>query len=236
MNLMQITDQLCDDTAKLAFEPPITTVYNPLQYARAGWEAYIRAFGGKPREILLLGMNPGPFGMVQTGVPFGDVPSVRDWMGIETSIAKPSRQHPRRPVDGFSCSRREVSGRRLWGWAAKRFGKPERFFERFFVSNYCPLCFLEESGRNRTPDKLKAGERIPLFRACDSALASQVDYFRPQYILGIGAFAEKRIRKALEGRDLQIGRLLHPSPANPAANRGWEDAVEKTFKHMGIDI
>ncbi|MEA3364798.1 MAG: single-stranded DNA-binding protein, partial [Candidatus Hydrogenedentes bacterium] len=131
---MLITDRLCEDTDKLVFGPPVAYVYNPLKYARAGWEAYVHAFNGTRCEILLLGMNPGPFGMVQTGVPFGDVPSVREWMGIEAKIEKPSHEHPRRPVDGFSCGRREVSGQRLWNWAAKRFGTAERFFERFFVS------------------------------------------------------------------------------------------------------
>lgn len=233
---MQITDRLCEQTGELTFKPPIAYIYNPLEYARAGWDAYLRAFGGAPREVLLVGMNPGPFGMVQTGVPFGDVPSVRDWMGIETEIGRPSREHPRRPVDGFSCGRREVSGQRLWGWAARRFGKAERFFERFFVSNYCPLCFIEESGRNRTPDKLKAAERASLFSACDRALVSTMDCLRPKHVLGIGVFAENRIRNVLEGRDIHIGRILHPSPANPAANRGWEEAVERTFREMGVDL
>lgn len=236
MNLMQITDRLCEQTDRLTFEPPIAYIYNPLKYARAGWDAYLRAYGEAPRDVLLVGMNPGPFGMVQTGVPFGDVPSVRDWMGLKAEVGRPPREHPRRPVDGFSCGRREVSGQRLWGWAAKRFGKAERFFERFFVANYCPLCFLEESGRNRTPDKLKAAERVPLFSACDRALVSTVDCLRPKYVLGIGVFAENRIRNVLEGRDPHIGRILHPSPANPAANRGWEEAVERTFKQLGVDI
>ena len=35
------------------------------------------------KEAVFLGMNPGLWGMAQTGVPFGTVSLVRDWMGIE---------------------------------------------------------------------------------------------------------------------------------------------------------
>ena len=107
-------------------------------------------------------MNPGPWGTAQTGVPFGEVTAVRDWMGIEASIERPKKTHPKRPVDGFQCKRREVSGKRLWGWAKKRFGTAENFFSRFFVTTYCPLMFIDGSGRNRTPDNIRASEKKPL--------------------------------------------------------------------------
>ena len=234
MNLITLTDHVCAEIAKLRFAPPVTCVYNPLDYARAGWDAYVNAYGQGPRKVLLVGMNPGPFGMAQTGVPFGDVPSVRDWMGIQAEIRKPREEHPRRPVEGFACSRREVSGQRLWGWAAERFGSAERFFARFFVANYCPLCFMEASGRNRTPDKLGTAERTRLFEACDRALRAQITCLQPRYVLGIGAFAESRIRHVVDDAGIRVGRILHPSPASPAANRGWSQAVEKAMRQMGI--
>lgn len=186
--------------------------------------------------MLLVGMNPGPFGMAQTGVPFGDVTMVRDWMGIEAQVHKPAREHPKRPIDGFACTRSEVSGTRLWGWARKRFGTPDQFFERFFVANYCPLCFMEESGRNRTPDKLPACEAEPVFAACDEALRKTVETLRPAYVLGVGAFAEGRIREALGDCAMTIGRILHPSPASPAANRDWAGAAEKAMRGYGIAL
>ncbi len=234
MNLMRITDRLNAEIADLQFVPPVTCVYNPLDYARAGWDAYVKAYGHGKREILLVGMNPGPFGMAQTGVPFGDVRSVRDWMGIEAAILKPKVEHPRRPVEGFACRRREVSGQRLWGWAAERFGSAKHFFSRFFITNYCPLCFLEVSGRNRTPDKLRVDERALLFAPCDRALRAQIACLQPQYVLGIGVFAESRVRAVVDDNHIRTGRILHPSPASPAANRGWSQAVEQTLREMGI--
>lgn len=181
-------------------------------------------------------MNPGPWGMAQIGVPFGEISLARDWLGIEGEIGRPEREHPKRPVEGWECRRSEVSGGRLWGWAKDRFGTPERFFERFFVHNYCPLVFMEESGRNRTPDRLPAAECAPLYAACDRALRATVERLAPRRVVGIGRFAEDRARAALEGLDVEIGRVLHPSPASPAANRGWAEAVERQLGEMGIEL
>src|SRR5690606_41280122 len=138
--LLAVADTLSRRLARLRFGPPVAHVYHPLQYAREPYRAYVGRYGGAPREVLLVGMNPGPFGMAQTGVPFGEIAMVRDWMGIDAPVDKPAREHPKRPIDGFACTRSEVSGARLWGWARDRFGTPDAFFARFFVWNYCPLC------------------------------------------------------------------------------------------------
>jgi single-strand selective monofunctional uracil DNA glycosylase len=211
-------------------------VYNPLEYAREPYESYLERYGRSRREVILLGMNPGPFGMAQTGVPFGDVAMVRDWLGLDGAVGRPLQEHPKRPIRGFDCQRSEVSGTRVWSWARDTFGTPARFFERFFVANYCPLVFMESSGRNVTPDKLPASERAPLFAACDEALRHWVDKLRPTWVIGIGGFAEKRAREALAGRDLRFGRILHPSPASPLANRGWAEAATAELREMGVVV
>ena len=180
-------------------------------------------------------MNPGPFGMAQTGVPFGEVTLVRDWLGIEAPVGRPRREHPRRPVAGFACTRSEVSGRRLWGWARERFETPQRFFERFFVVNYCPLAFMEESGRNITPDKLPRAERERLFAVCDRALARTVKALRPGVVVGIGKFAADRAAAALQRSGVAIGTAPHPSPASPAANRGWAAQMERALRDLELD-
>lgn len=234
--LPAIARELSAAVAGLTFGPPVTHVYDPLRYAREPHERYLRRFGAGAKEVVLVGMNPGPWGMVQTGVPFGEVALVRGWLGIEGTVGSPADEHPKRPVEGFDCSRSEVSGRRLWGWARERFGTAERFFERFFVANYCPLAFLEQSGRNRTPDKLPAAEREPLFAACDSALRGTVERLGPRWVVGIGGFAEGRARAALDGLEVSIGRVLHPSPASPAANRGWGEQAERQLGELGIAL
>ena len=232
--LIKISKWLIKELEPLEFAPPVTHVYNPLAYAWAPHERYLRQFDG-PREVLLLGMNPGPYGMAQTGVPFGEVNLVRDWMGLESPVSKPDPEHPKRPVDGFACARSEVSGARLWGWAKATFGTADAFFGRFFVANYCPLVFMEESGKNRTPDKLPADERAPLEAICDEALRRVVEAVSPEHLVGVGQFAQNRLKVAL-GNDRPVGRVLHPSPASPAANRGWAAAARKDFDKLGIAL
>lgn len=236
MSLWRIHRDLSDELRPLTFADPVAFVYNPLDYAAQPARSYLERFGGSPKEVLLLGMNPGPWGMAQTGVPFGEVSLVKDWLGIEGDVARPEQEHPKRPVEGFACGRSEVSGRRLWGWARQAFGTPEAFFARFFVGNYCPLAFLEASGRNRTPDKLPAAEREALFLSCDRALRRVVEELEPRWVVGIGKFAEARAQRALEGIPAAIGAILHPSPASPAANRGWESQAVEQLRTLGIDV
>ena len=234
--------ELSRTLAELSFPPPVAHVYDPFQYAWAPYEAYVRRYGATRKRVVLLGMNPGPFGMMQTGVPFGEVAAVRDWMGLAEPVQRPAREHPRRPITGFGCQRSEPSGRRLWGWAARRFGTASAFFEEWFVLNYCPLVFLEASGRNFTPDKLQAGPRRALTDACDLHLAEALLALEPEWAIGIGEFAQRRLLAVLQShrvdaalaRKIKISRILHPSPASPAANRGWTDAVDHALAQLGV--
>lgn len=235
-DLKSIYRELSRAVAGLEFGPPTSHVYNPLDYARDPAEQYLGRYGRNRKKVLFLGMNPGPWGMAQTGVPFGTARFVRGWLSIEGAVARPAAEHPNRPIQGFDVGREEVSGSRLWGWARDRFETPARFFEHCFVANYCPLVFMEASGRNRTPDKLSAIERSDLFHHCDLALCRVVDTLAPQWVVGIGKFAETRARSALEHREVRIGRILHPSPASPLANRGWSRQAESELAALGIDL
>ena len=217
----------------LSFAPPVSHVYNPLDYAWAPHEKYLRRYGAGKKRIVFLGMNPGPFGMVQCGIPFGEIAAARDWLGVEAPVGKPAVENPKRPVEGYACTRSEVSGRRLWGLFAEEFENAEAFFAEHFVANYCPLAFFDH-GRNVTPDKLPAHEAAPLYAACDEHLHDLVTSVHAEWVIGIGAFAEGRAREALSGMDLHIGRILHPSPASPAANRGWAEAARKQLGELGI--
>lgn len=232
--LLNATRALRERVDALSFGAPVAYVYNPLAHAARPWARYVRRFAQGPKRVLFVGMNPGPFGMVQTGVPFGEVARVRDWMGIEAPVGRPAHEHPKRRVEGFACARSEVSGARLWGAVAAHWGTPERFFADHFVANYCPLVFMEDSGRNRTPDKLPAAEREPLFEACDHALRRTVAILEPEWVVGIGGFAADRASLVLGDATPRIGRILHPSPANPTANRDWVGHVTRQLCEMGL--
>jgi len=232
--LIRATVALRRDVAKLRFGPPITHIYNPIEYAVRPHNLYLRRYASSRKRVVFLGMNPGPFGMAQTGVPFGEVAMVRDWLGIEAPVGRPARENPKRPVQGFACTRSEVSGTRLWGAIAAHYGTPERFFADHFITNYCPLVFMEEGGRNCTPDKLPAAEREPLMAACDAFLRKVVDVLEPEWVIGIGAFAARQASVALDGLGVRFGQILHPSPANPRANRNWTGEVRAQLRELGL--
>ena len=234
IELMTATQQMSQALDELSFTDPVAYVYNPLDYAWRAHQAYLRRFGARRGRVVLVGMNPGPFGMAQSGVPFGDVPMVRDWMGICEEVGKPATEHPKRLVEGFALARSEVSGTRLWGWAKDRFGTPEAFFERFFVINYCPLLFLHESGRNLTPDKVSRSERDPMLEICNAALTRVLRLLQPARVIGVGVWAERRARDC--AGDVPVSRILHPSPASPAANRGWASQAEAQLLAAGVEI
>jgi single-strand selective monofunctional uracil DNA glycosylase len=226
--------RLAREVDSLSFRAPVTHVYNPLDYAWPCHAEYIRRYAATPKRVLFLGMNPGPFGMSQTGVPFGEVAQVRDFLGIELPVKKPATEHPRRPIEGFGCTRSEVSGSRVWGAVRDCYGTPERFARQAFIASYCPLVFMEGSGRNRTPDKLPVDERDPLYSACDRHLRAVVRVLEPEWVVGIGVFAQGRAREVLGDHSVKIGMILHPSPASPLANRGWAPQARAQLQALGL--
>jgi single-strand selective monofunctional uracil DNA glycosylase len=232
--LLQAAKRLSSALSALSCGPPVTHVYNPLDYAWPAHAAYLRRYAAPPKRVVFLGMNPGPFGMAQTGVPFGEVAAVRDWLGIEANIGKPVCEHPKRPIEGFECRRSEVSGRRLWQFFAARFGTPGSFFAEHLVLNYCPLAFLEASGRNLTPDKLPLAARAKLFSACDEHLRAVGKVLQPEWIVGIGGFAARRAEEVLADLPVRVGRVLHPSPASPAANCNWAGQAAEQLLKLGV--
>jgi len=200
--------------------------------------------------VVFAGMNPGPWGMAQTGVPFGEVGIVREWLGIQEPVDRPPDEHPGRPVLGFALTRSEASGLRLWGLMRRRFRTPEAFFAGHFVANYCPLLFLDAGGRNLTPDRLRSADREQLYGLCDAHLRRVADILEPEWLVGIGRFTEERLRRCFEhgagGAEShaagtqagapapRVAGILHPSPASPKANRGWAEAAETRLRELGI--
>ena len=237
--LVSAARTLCNTVDSLQFSAPVTHTLNPLDYAWAPHEQYLRKFGNGKKRVVFLGMNPGPFGMVQVGVPFGEVNAVRDWMKIDAPVAQPKLPNPSRPVEGFACARSEISGQRLWALFSQRFPNADDFFAEHFVLNYCPLAFFDKA-RNVTPDKLSKAESAPLYAACNAHLRACVDALQPDWVVGIGKFAETQAKAALSPANgpanptLSIGTVLHPSPASPMANRGWAAQASAQLAALGI--
>lgn len=235
--LLDAARTLRDAVDAIPIGAPVTHVYNPLGYAWAGYEAYVSRFARGPRRVVFLGMNPGPFGMAQIGVPFGAIPAARDWMGIEVAIGQPPRLHPKRPIQGFACPKVEVSGRRLWlELFAPQYPRAEDFFATHFVLNYCPLVFMTESGANFTPDKLPVAAREPLEAACDAHLRRTLELLEPEWAVGVGNYAEKNLERVSAGlpHPPRLTRIIHPAPASPIANREWPDNPRRKLRATGV--
>ena len=238
-DLLEAAALLRDTADSLHFDAkPLVAVYNPLSYAWPMHEAYVNRYGKCPKKAVFLGMNPGPHGMVQTGVPFGDPTMVREFLQLNEPIQQPKNAHPLLPVSGLQHRRGEVSGRRLWSLFKKKFGCADAFFKDYFVLNYCPLAFFAEGKRgpvNYTPDKLHAAQTRALYAACDAHLRAVVQATQAQWVVGVGGFAEKRARETLEGLPVKITAILHPSPASPLANRGdWGETVSEQLCKAGV--
>jgi single-strand selective monofunctional uracil DNA glycosylase len=234
--LIDAASQLSRKASKLKFSEPVTHIYNPLQYAWDAHVAYLKKSNPKGVRVLFLGMNPGPWGMAQTGVPFGEIASVRDWIGIDKKVKRPKQEHPKRPIEGFDCPKSEVSGRRFWGLFKDHFHHPMDFFKDHFVVNYCPLVFMEASSKNRTPDKLPKDERTALDECCGQHLKKVISTLEPKFLVGIGAYAERQFQLVAGDikSDAKLCRILHPSPASPAANRDWVGTVNRQLKEAKI--
>jgi single-strand selective monofunctional uracil DNA glycosylase len=235
--LIRASRQLARKAGSLRFHAPVRFVYNPLIYARSNHETYVKAYARRGVRVLFLGMNPGPWGMAQTGVPFGEVAAVRGWLGIGGKVGPVPHAHPRLPVSGLDCGRSEVSGRRFWGLMSERFPKAEEFFRAHFVANYCPLLFLDAAGRNVIPAGVSKEDRPALFAACDAFLCKAIEALSPEWIVGIGRFAEGRISAAASSclsRGFKTAAIPHPSPANPRANLDWSGQAARILEDLKI--
>lgn len=234
--LIRAGRDLADELRPLKFSGPVTHTYLTVDYARAGYEGYLARFGASKKRVLMLGMNPGPYGMAQTGVPFGEIDAVKNWMGLNPEIGRPENEHPKRKISGMACERSEVSGRRLWGLFSERFPNAEDFFKEHLVMNFCPLVWMKDTGANLTPDKIRAEEMKPVDAACQRHLLRVIELLDPQYLIGVGAYAEKKLVAARDelGHRAETGKILHPSPASPAANRGWAEAARRQLHELGV--
>ncbi|XP_053172195.1 single-strand-selective monofunctional uracil-DNA glycosylase 1 [Scomber japonicus] len=221
---------------RLSFSEPVRYIYNPLEYAWDTHRCYVEKYCQGGQSILFLGMNPGPFGMAQTGVPFGEVKSVVDWLKITGDVGHPEVEHPKRVIKGLACTQSEVSGARFWGFFRKLCGEPAMFFRHCFVHNLCPLIFMSTSGKNLTPPELLKGEREALLALCDIALCQVVEALGVSMVIGVGKVSEQRARRALSaaGINVRVEGIMHPSPRNPLANKGWEAVAKAKLEELGV--
>ena len=184
----------------------------------------------------MLGMNPGPFGMAQTGVPFGDVAMVRDFVGITGRVGKAAARASAAAGDGLRLpplggERHAVLGLGARPFRDARSGSSTAPSSRTGARS----CSWRSRARNRPPDKLRAGERAQLFAACDDALVADRGGARGRRSSSASAASPSSARETALGGDVEIGRILHPSPASPAANANWAGLVDAELRALGFE-
>ena len=236
--MIEASSKLRDDVKKFADslvkEGSVDTVYNPLAYAWEPHRAYLELASGEGAKTLLLGMNPGPHGMGQMGIPFAATSVVRDLLKItDLEVGQPRNPHPKRSVSGLDWPKEEVSGTRLWGLLADEYGSAESIFKSVFLLNHCPLMlFSGERATNITPDKISGPTTQALLERCDEHLREVVDIMQIRRVIGVGRYSEKRALNALSGIDISVTTCWHPSLASPLANRNKGEDWKKNVRNV----
>ena len=236
--MIETSSKLRDDVEKFADslvkEGSVDAVYNPLAYAWEPHRAYLELASGRGAKTLLLGMNPGPHGMGQMGIPFAATSVVRDLLKITNlDVGQPRTPHPKRPISGLDWPKEEVSGTRLWGLLANEYGSAESIFKSVFLLNHCPLMlFSGERATNITPDRITGPTTKALLERCDEHLREVVDIMQIERVIGVGRYSEKRALNALSGIDISVTTCWHPSPASPLANRNKGEDWKKNVRSV----
>ena len=236
--MIEASSKLRDDVEKFADslvkEGSVDAVYNPLAYAWEPHRAYLELASGGGAKTLLLGMNPGPHGMGQMGIPFAATSVVRELLKITNlEVGQPRKPHPKRPISGLDWPKEEVSGTRLWSLLANEYGSAESIFKSVFLLNHCPLMlFSGERATYITPDKITGPTTKALLERCDEHLREVVDIMQIERVIGVGRYSEKRALNALSGIDISVTTCWHPSPASPLANRNKGEDWKKNVRNV----
>ena len=234
--LIKASRQLATRCAAIEFPADINLIYHPLIYAAAPYEEYLRKFAAGPKRNIFIGINPGPWGMVQTGIPFGEINAVQNYLKIRTAAVAPAVNYPELPILGPTCRRAEVSGKRLWGLIAATFPRAEDFFADNLIFNYCPVFFSRVTGGKRvnvTPDKLPRPVREQLYAPCDEFLGQATTLLEPKFLIGVGGFALKRLTEIFPNPDFIISSITHPSPLNAQANKNFSGLAGDKLRALG---
>ncbi|XP_054745917.1 single-strand selective monofunctional uracil DNA glycosylase [Anastrepha obliqua] len=212
----------------------ITHVYNPVEYASGLHCAYLQKFLDGPKRVMFVGMNPGPNGMGQTGVPFGNILTVRNEMSLSGSVQQPPSVHVKRPVRGFECSIEEPSGVRIWSLFKKLAGGSLNTFGRqCFVHNFCPLIFYDNAGRNITPSELKGDYKEKIGKECLDVLDLELDLVKPEILVAVGLYMYGMVSRSRHAKDLKIYKLPHPSPRS-LNNQNWPEKAEQLLLELDL--
>lgn len=202
-------------------------IYNPLEYCLDPFIQYLEK-GGEKRDIVFLGMNPGPFGMMQNGIPFGASNFVNNYLNIEKDFDKQKieKEHPKYKIIGKNIERQEISGTKLWGLIQSFYPDSNTFLENQIVLNYLQLAILDkEKGKNITPDKLNKDVRTKIENICDNQLREILDILESKVLIGVGKYSYDSLLRVKKNE--KVIKINHPSPLNARYFKTWTEDTKK---------
>ena len=132
-------------------------VWNPGSYGAPWHRVFREIYPLRERPILMFGLNPGPYGMGQTGIPFTDVRRLRQCLPKMALTLRERGREPRVPglaprsLRRFFTREFESSAVRVYRFLELGWGSAEKGWRSVGVANSCPLLFLDPEGRNQTP-------------------------------------------------------------------------------------
>jgi Uracil DNA glycosylase superfamily. len=234
MSLEAITREFCLATEELfPFKEEMISV-NVFSYAIDPFLEYLEKAERGSVRTLYLGMNPGPYGMYRTGIPFCDFVTKREFLKITASVDETFIDVDAVRGEKPDEKRREVSGMRLWGLFESVYHSPERFFSSSLVLSYSPLIFFRSEGRraNIALSDVKSLDRKRIEKVSDEFLKRYIKELKCDTLVGIGDYAHRALVRCSDGERLL--KIAHPSPANPAANGDWAGRTYCYLKSEGV--
>merc|ERR1711936_687488 len=85
-----IESALAEELFHLKYEnSKVKYILNPLDYALDPHINFLKKCLSGPRRVMFVGLNPGPWGMCQTGIPFGDVDQCKHFLNVTGHVLKP---------------------------------------------------------------------------------------------------------------------------------------------------
>lgn len=235
---ISLENDLVSQLNNLNYGPNVEYIYSPLDYASNLHKVFLKKFLCTSKKVLFLGINPGPWGMCQTGIPFGEVNIVRSYLRVDGEVLTPTNCHPQRPITGLNCHRSEVSGKRLWDlFIELSEGDPYKFFKDCFIHNYFPLALMNNNAKNITPGDLKSEYQKELQEICDKSLSDILTLFHTEIIVAIGKYAEKRsneVVKKFRLTNIKVVQIPHPSPRSVGTAEKWKKETLVQLKSYNI--
>jgi single-strand selective monofunctional uracil DNA glycosylase len=215
-------------------------VLDPSRYGERWHAPFRRLYPPRARPLLVFGLNPGPYGMAQTGIPFTDLKRLAQ--GLPRLAAELARSGERLSLPGLAPSSLqpfltrtfESSSVRVHRFLRLAHGSAERAFREVVFVNPCPLLFIDRAlGENRTPADLPRALRAGVDEARVEVVSVAVARLRARGAIVLGRDAAAALSVPLRARlgERAVVEWEHPARAVPDI---WARGLLAALRRRGL--